>query len=103
MNIVILGLVTTLMFGALSFFTLKGQDKLAKMSYLTSSAISLSVLVISSFISLFWALFVAALVICLALYFESYYTKTNGKYIKNGVFGGVWLVVPVYTHLALST
>ena len=54
-------------------------------------------------INLFWVLFIAFFVLVVATYIGSNEKFAHRKPLKNGAFGGFWLLVPLYVFLSTST
>lgn len=54
------------------------------------------------FISKFWVLFVAALLLVVATYMGAQ-GGLFAKLSKNGMFGGLWLTIPLYVYLLPNT
>ena len=54
-------------------------------------------------INQFWVLFLALLILVVATYIGSNKKIAQGSFIKNGVFGGFWLLVPLYVFLSTNT
>ena len=103
MAIIILGVTVTILYSGLAFFTLKNQVHEAYIAFFGATILSFTVIVIGVIISLFWSLFIIPLVLSCGLYLESSRKDKEGKFLKNGVFGGLWLVIPIYAYLATST
>ena len=82
----------------------KGQEdrKLAYKIVLQASLVTLCVLWPVIFINMFWALFVAVLLLVVATYVGSK-KGLFGRLSKNGVFGGVWITIPLYIYLLPGT
>lgn len=89
----------------MSWFTLHNENNKSKasISFYSSSLISLAILGVSFAVNLFSSLFVAVLLLVITLYIETVRKESNGRLIKNGVFGGFWLSIPVYVYLANYT
>jgi hypothetical protein len=51
---------------------------------------------------MFWAIFVAVLLLVAAMYLGSQ-KGLIGRLSKNGVFGGIWLTIPLYIYLLPNT
>jgi len=105
MAITIFSIVVLLLYAGLSWFSLR--DKIprsyAVKSFYSSSAITVLILVSGIAMDRFWSLFIAVLIVVLALYIESARVESNGKLIKNGMFGGLWISIPIYVYLATNT
>ena len=71
--------------------------------FLGSSFVTVSVLSGILIISKFWVLFIACVILLVALYIGDSDKYPYRKSIKNGTFGGFWLLVPVYAYLFTST
>ena len=86
------------------WFSAKGQEnsKLAYKVVLQASLITLCILWPVIFINKFWALFVAVLLLVVATYIGSQ-KGIFGRLSKNGVFGGIWLTIPLYIYLLPNT
>ena len=54
-------------------------------------------------VNMFWVLFVAFLVLLIATYIGGNEKFGHCKPMKNGVFGGFWLLVPLYVFLSTNT
>lgn|GEM_PF-3615132 len=89
----------------MSWLTLRNESCKSKavISFLGSSLISLVILSVSFKINLFFSLFVVVLILVISLYIETIRKESNGRLIKNGVFGGFWLSIPMYVYLASHT
>ncbi len=105
MKILILSTVVLFMYMGLSWFSLRNEipKSYSIKSFFGASSITVFLLCPSIAINLFWSLFIAVLILVIALYIESARKESNGKLIKNGVFGGLWLTVPIYAYLATNT
>ena len=55
------------------------------------------------YINLFWAIFAAVLILASAVYAGGQKKLKYGLTFKNGVFGGFWLMVPIYAYLVTNT
>lgn len=82
----------------------KGQEhsKVAFRVVLQASLVTLCILWPVIFINKFWALFVVVLILVIATYIGSQ-KGLLGRLTKNGVFGGIWLTIPLYIYLILNT
>jgi hypothetical protein len=78
------------------------DSKFAYKQVLQASLLTLCILWPSVFLNLFWALFVAVLLLVVAIYLGSQ-KGLIGRLSKNGVFGGIWLTIPLYIYLLPST
>ncbi len=91
------------MYGGLYWFSVGEKEIREKLFFLVSSLMVLLCLVGFMLVNLFYALFWSVLLLCVAFYISDRKTIKNGKSIKHGAFGGLWLSVPIYAYLATST
>ena len=54
------------------------------------------------FQNMFWVLFLAVLIVVVAIYVGAQ-GGLFGRLFKNGVFGGIWLTIPLYAYLLPNT
>ncbi len=73
------------------------------MRFFTSSLFCIIALSIGMWLSMFWVLFLAAIMLLFASYLGANEKYEHGVITKNGVFGGFWLLIPIYAHLAFNT
>ncbi|MEC9263291.1 MAG: hypothetical protein VYD53_18200 [Pseudomonadota bacterium] len=104
METVILFLIAIVMYAGLYWFSYVRTDRKPESVYFFLSTVCcVTVLSIFMLLSLFWVLFIAALILAIASYLGSNTNIKNSAAFKNGVFGGVWLMVPIYAYLAQGT
>lgn len=79
------------------------EDKISSLKWVLQATLgTLCVLWPILFINQFWVLFLAALVIVFAL-FVGAQGGVFGRLSKNGIFGGIWLTIPLYFYLVTNT
>mgnify|MGYP003637968919 CR=1 FL=1 len=82
-------------YGGLFWFSTKGEKTRIKMIFCAATALAFSSLLVSMFLDLFYTIIFVSLVFAVASYIGSNSKYTSGKTIKNGVFGGIWLALPI--------
>lgn len=104
MQVILFSIVCLVLYALMVWRSAKGQEdrKLAYKIVLQASLVTLCVLWPVIFINMFWALFVAVLLLVVATYVGSK-KGLFGRLSKNGVFGGVWITIPLYIYLLPGT
>ena len=104
MQVILFSIICLCLYALMIWFSAKGQEnsKLAYKVVLQASLITLCILWPVIFINKFWALFVAVLLLVVATYIGSQ-KGIFGRLSKNGVFGGIWLTIPLYIYLLPNT
>ena len=106
MNIEILAftVISILLYVALVVFSLKRSvEKSVVYKYLlTATGVSVALLLPAIYFDLFWSVFVGVILMVIATYLGSQHGN-KGALIKNGILGGVWLIIPWYLHLVSNT
>lgn len=104
MKIILLLIVCLSLYALMVWFSTKGEEdsKFAYKVLLKTSLITLCVLWPAIYIDMFWALFVTVFLLVVATYLGSQ-KGPFGRLAKNGVFGGVWLTIPLYVYLLQNT
>ena len=91
------------LYAGLSWFTLREQSGRSKLIFYVSSLCMLAILSTAMYTNLFFTLFIAVLIVVVALYIGDASKLQKGKIIKNGVFGGLWLSIPIYIYFVANT
>jgi len=104
MKILLFTFVCASFYIGMVWLTTKNQEsqKAAIRTVVQGSLIGVCILWPSIFISMFWAIFVAVLVLVVAVYFGSQHGN-KGHLIKHGVFGSLWITLPLYIWLLPNT
>jgi hypothetical protein len=104
METMILSVAAMLLYAGLYWFTCSRTDKKSESKWFFSgSFFCVTILGIGMWFSMFWVLFLAVLILLFAAYFGSNPKHIHGFVLKNGVFGGFWLMVPIYAQLVSNT
>jgi hypothetical protein len=90
-------------YGGLFWISTKGEATRIKMIFGAATVLAFSSLLISMFLDLFYTLIFVSLVFAVASYIGSSSKYKAGKTIKNGIFGGIWLALPMYAYLVNNT
>ncbi len=104
MQVILFSIVCLVLYALMVWLSAKGKEdsKLAYKVVLQASLVTLCVLWPVIFINKFWSLFVAVLILVIATYLGSQ-KGLLGRLTKNGVFGGIWLTIPLYIYLMQNT
>ena len=104
MKVILFSILCLVLYVLLVWLSAKDQEnpKKAYLLLLQATLFTLCVLWPILFLSLFWVLFVAVLLMVFATYLASQ-KGLFGKLVKNGVFGGIWLSIPLYIYLLSNT
>lgn len=82
---------------------LRSQPRKGRLYFFTSTALVFMVLAVAMYANLFFTLFLAAVILVVSLYLGDSRKIKNGTVIKGGVFGGLWLAIPVYIYFVANT
>jgi hypothetical protein len=101
---IIFSIISITLYAVLVWFSVKrAEDQYSVYKYLVSSSVvTLIILVFVISISMFWSILACILMLVIASYLGSQHAGV-GRLIKDGVFGGFWLVIPWYLHLLSYT
>ena len=104
MQVLLFSIICLVLYALMAWFSVKEQEdsRFAYKVVLQASLVTLCILWPVVFISLFWALFVAVLILVVATYLGSQ-KGLFGRLAKNGVYGGIWLTIPLYIYLVQNT
>ncbi|AZZ93492.1 hypothetical protein EUZ85_23320 [Hahella sp. KA22] len=101
METIILSVVALFLYTGLYWYTcLRTNKKSESKWFFFGSIFCISILGIGMWLSMFWVLFLAAIVLLFAAYLGSSSKYAHGSLLKNGVFGGFWIMIPIYAQLA---
>lgn len=79
------------------------SDKIATVRWVVQASLgTICILWPLAFLNRFWVLFVAIFILVVATYLGSQ-NGAFGRLSKNGIFGGVWLTIPIYVYLLQNT
>lgn len=104
MQVILFSIACLALYGLMVWLSAKWQEdkKFAYKTVFQASLFTLCILWPVIFINMFWALFVAVLLLVIATYVGSQ-KGLFGRLSKNGVFGGIWLTIPLYIYLLQNT
>jgi len=81
----------------------RGKTKQAKVAFSATTVVVFTLSVVFMYANLFFCLFGAFLMCAIGLYIADNTKIENRVVIKNGVFGGLWLSIPLYAYLVSNT
>jgi len=104
MNVLLITILCIALYWLMIWFTTKSQEnKIHALKWILQATLgTLCVLWPIILINKFWVLFVAALTLVFATYIGSQ-GGLFGRLSKNGIYGGVWLSIPLYVYLLPNT
>jgi len=104
MQLILISIFCLFLYTLMIRLSTKEQEdkKLACKMVLQASLVTICILWPVIVVDMFWALFVAVLLLVVATYIGSKKSLFS-RFSKNGVFGGIWLTIPLYIHLLPHT
>jgi 4-hydroxybenzoate polyprenyltransferase len=82
------------------FSCIRNQRRLDTGWFLGGSLLCVIFLGTNMLLSMFWVLFSAVGILVVFTYIGSTPKYKHGKALRNGVIGGIWLIIPVYAYVA---
>ena len=104
MKLILFSILCLSLYVLLVWLSTRNQEysKQASIQVLQATLVTVCILWPIVFVNLFWVLFLAVLLLVIATYLASQ-KGMYGRLIKNGVFGGIWLSIPLYIYLLPNT
>ena len=104
MKLLLVTIVVVTAYSLLFWITcIKSQKTSEAIWFIGSSVITFLVLGGLMLVNMFWVLFLAFLVLVVSTYIGGNKKIAQGALIKNGTFGGFWLLAPLYVLFATNT
>lgn len=101
MDIMTFSLIVVALYAGLTWFSLRRQrSKAAAIRYYGATATVLLLAYITQATDLLWALLLAIGIMSAVFIIERNQPESLGPAIINGLFGGVWLSLPIYAAIA---
>ena len=104
MKLALFSTVIVILYLSLAWFSVRSSDSKLTITklFFIPSGIVFSFLSASYYQNLFISLFVVTLILVLAIYIGDKKFGHNRALIKNGIYGGIWLSMPIYIYLAIN-